>query len=362
MNANQHISILNRSRLHAIVMLSGLTLITAACGPAKPEAETTQNPARHVKAQTVSSGPSKPLIEVSGVGAFRDETRLSFKVGGVVEQITVREGDTVKAGQRLAWLDKQEVNAAVSQANAALDKAQRDLQRGKALQQDEVISKVQLDNLETALQVAKAQASQASFARQTAELVSPGGGVVLKRFAQVGEVLAPGQSVLMVGSKSSGFVLKVSLSDKQAVHLKTGNTASITFDALPDVKWTGKLIELSQAADSATGTYGALLAIDTQGNPNYTLLSGMQGKASIEPQGYSGKRTYVPIEAVVEGDSKTAWLFTVNAQNVVKRQAVKVAFVANDKLALEEALPEGTRVVSTGAAYLQDGETVQVSE
>ncbi|HEY1059422.1 MAG TPA: efflux RND transporter periplasmic adaptor subunit [Limnobacter sp.] len=355
---------MNRSApLSLIATALVASLLLSACGPAKPEAEAaTANAARVVKVQTVSLGPGQAAIEVAGVGAFRDETKLSFKVGGVIEQITVREGDSVKPGQKLAWLNQQEVNAAVSQAAAGLDKAQRDLKRGEQLRSEEVISSVQLDNLKTALQVAQAQASQASFARQTAEVSARAPGVVLKRFAQVGEVVAPGQPVLLLGSRASGFVMKASLSDKQAIHVQVGQAATAQFDAVPGVQWPAKVIELAQAADPATGTYGVQVLIDTQANPALNVLSGMQGQLRIQPADNTEQRSYVPLEAVIEGDNKAAWLFTVEANNSVKRRAVKVAFVQGNRLALAEPLPEGTRVVSVGAAYLQDGETVQIAE
>ena len=337
------------------------SLILAACGPATPE-EAPANEYRLVKTETVQTGPAASLIEGPGIGAFRDETRLSFKVGGVIERINVREGETVKKNQLLAALNKQDVNAALSQASAGFDKAQRDLTRGRTLQKQEVIPKVQLDNLETAAQAARAQLSQAQFASQTAEIQAPANSVVLKRFSQVGEVVSPGQPILLLGSKASGFVMKVSLIDKQAVHMQLGKNAEVEFDALPATKWPAKVIELSQAADPATGTYGVLLALDTDSHKEVNLLSGMQGRARIEPMNFSGTRSYVPIEAVVEGDNKAAWIYTLQADNTVKRQAVQVAFISGDRLALLDALPEGTQVVSTGAAYLQDGETVKVQE
>ena len=344
------------------LIISTLSLfVLAACGPATPE-EAPAVEYRLVKTETVQSGPAAGLIEVPGIGAFRDETRLSFKVGGVIDSITVREGELVNKGQRLAALNKQDVNAAVSQASAGFEKAQRDLQRGKLLHEQEVISRVQLDNLQTAAQAARAQLSQAQFASQTAEIHAQANGVVLKRFAQTGEVVSPGQPILLLGSKSSGFVMKASLADRQAVHLQMGAKAQVEFDALPGVKWPGKVIELSQAADPATGTYGVLVALDTNAHKDMNLLSGMQGRAQIEPANFSGTRSYVPIEAVVEGDNKAAWIYTVQTDNTVKRQAVQVAFINGDRIALTDTLPEGTRVVSTGAAYLQDGETVQVQE
>ncbi|BET27077.1 RND family efflux transporter MFP subunit [Limnobacter thiooxidans] len=336
-------------------------LVLTACGPSTPE----QAPAveyRLVKAAAVESGPAADLIEVPGIGAFRDETRLSFKVGGVIERVSVREGESVEKGQRLGALNKQDVDAAVSQASANFDKAQRDLVRGRLLREQEVIPKVQLDNLETAAQAARAQLTQARFASQTAEITAPASGLVLKRYAQVGEVVSPGQPILLVGSKSSGFVMKASLTDRQAVHMQLGKKAEVEFDALPGTSWPGKVIELSQAADPSTGTYGVLIAVDTTAHEGINLLSGMQGRARIEPTNFTGTRSYVPIEAVVEGDNKSAWLFTVQADNTVKRQSVQVAFISGNRIALQDTLPEGTRVASTGAAYLQDGETVKVQE
>ena len=345
----------------ALVFSTLSLLVLAACGPATPE-EAPPVEYRLVKTEAVQSGPAASLIEVPGIGAFRDETRLSFKVGGVIERINVREGETVEKGQRLASLNKQDVNAAVSQASAGFEKAQRDLQRGKLLREQEVISKVQLDNLETAAQAARAQLSQAQFASQTAEIQAQANGVVLKRFAQTGEVVSPGQPILLLGSKSSGFVMKASLADRQAVHIQLGAKAEVQFDALPGVKWPGKVIELSQAADPATGTYGVLVEVNTSAHENLNLLFGMQGRTHIEPNNFNGTRSYVPIEAVVEGDNKAAWIYTVQTDNTVKRQTVAVAFIQGDRIALVDQLAEGTRVVSTGAAYLQDGETVKVQE
>lgn len=348
--------------MKSMILIPVLSLmVLAACGPATPE-ETPVAEYRLVKTEVVRTGPAASLIEVPGVGAFRDETRMSFKVGGVIERINVREGEFVSKGQGLAALNKQDVNAAVSQASAGFEKAQRDLVRGKLLREQEVISKVQLDNLQTAAQAARAQLSQAQFASQTAEIQAQANGVVLKRFAQAGEVVSAGQPILLLGSKTSGFVMKASLADKQAVHVQMGATAEVEFDALPGVKWPGKVIELSQAADPATGTYGVLVALDTTAHKEVNLLSGMQGRARIEPANFSGTRSYVPIEAVVEGDNNSAWIYTVQTDSTVRRQAVQVAFISDNQLALLTPLPEGTRVVSTGAAYLQDGETVKVQE
>ena len=68
-------------------------------------------------------------VTATGVVALRDEIALSFKIGGVVSQVLVREGESVRAGQLLATLDLREIDAQVSKAQSAATKAERDLAR-----------------------------------------------------------------------------------------------------------------------------------------------------------------------------------------------------------------------------------------
>lgn len=344
----------------ALITLSFVTL--SACGPQKtPEPEQTVQ-LRSVQVSAPIVGPQVPAIEISGVSSYRDEAKLAFKVGGVVEAINVREGEQVKEGQRLAWLNKKDVDAAVAQARAGFEKAQRDYKRGVGLREQEVITQVQLNDLKTQLDLAKAQLSQASYAAQTAEVRAPADGVVLRRLTQATEVVAAGQPVVVIGSQASGFVFKASLADTQAVQAGLGNSAVVEFDAHPGVKWPGNIIELSQAADPATGTYGVQINIDIKAHPDRRLLSGLSGRALIQPTGYSKNRQYLPLGSIVEGNNNQAWIFVLNEQNTVKRMPVKIDFVSTLGAAVEQPLAEGTLIITNGAAYLRDGEQVQVVE
>ncbi|GLR25015.1 efflux RND transporter periplasmic adaptor subunit [Limnobacter litoralis] len=343
-----------------LLLLATLIPVLTACGPSKPEAAEKQA-LRKVEVSLVSKGPDRPALEATGVGAYRDEAKLGFKVPGVIEQIAVREGETVRKGQRLAWLNKEDVAAATAQASAGLNKARRDLKRGEALRAQEVISQVQLDDLHTAERVAMAAYSQASYASQTAEIKASGDAIVMRRFAQPGEVVGAGQPVLMLGSKSSGFVVKASLSDRQAVQVHLNDRATVVFDAQANVKWTGKVIELSQSADPVTGTYGVQVLINPSEHPESQVLSGMQAKLTIQAaESRIEERSYVPLSAVVEGDSHTAWLFVMKPDHKVVKTPVQVAFVDGNRLGLNTPLAAGTPVVSLGAAYLTDGEAVEV--
>ncbi|MDX1667908.1 MAG: efflux RND transporter periplasmic adaptor subunit [Limnobacter sp.] len=340
----------------------GSLFVLSACGPQSKPEPAQDAPVRAVQAERPIQGPAVSAIEISGVSSYRDEARLSFKVGGVVEGIEVREGQHVKKGERLAWLNKKEVNAAVAQAQAGYDKAKRDYTRGVALREKEVITQVQLNDLKTQLDLAQAQLTQAQFAAQTAEVVAPTDAVVLRRLTQATEVVAPGQPVVIVGSQASGFVFKASLTDAQAVKVSLGNSAVVQFDAHPGSQWPGKVIELSQAADPATGTYGVQIQLNTEAHPDKKLLSGLSGRANIKPTGYEQTRQYLPLGAIVEGNNEQAWIFIVNNDLKVQRKPVSIEFVSPVGAAISEALPKNVKVVTSGASYLRDGESVQIVE
>src|SRR6266540_5400027 len=80
-----------------------------------------------VKVQTVTTTGYAPVLKYSGSMASTAEARLSFKIGGIISKIYVKEGDAVVKGQLLATLDLTEVNAQAQQASQGVEKVQRDV-------------------------------------------------------------------------------------------------------------------------------------------------------------------------------------------------------------------------------------------
>ena len=114
-----------------------------------------------VRVAAAIDGPAAPSIRTNGLLANKDEIRLSFKVGGVIKQLAVSEGEHVRKGQKLAEIEQTEINAQVEQARQAHEKAQRDVERGERLYADKVISLEQLQDLRTQTAVAEAALNSA---------------------------------------------------------------------------------------------------------------------------------------------------------------------------------------------------------
>jgi len=332
--------------------------ILALAGCDSSTVETTP-PATPVRVATAVDGPAAPAIRTNGLLSNKDEFRLSFKVGGVIKRIGVREGERVRQGQRLAEIEQTEINAQVEQARQAYDKAQRDVERGERLYADSVISLEQLEDFRTQRAVAEAALNAAEFNWNYAAIVAPRDGTVLRKLAEERELVQAGAPILVLGAQDRGFVVKTGLADREIVQVKLGDAAQVRLDALPEAVFVGKVTEVASGADPASGMFAVEITLAATQQP---LKSGLVAKLAITPATASiGTRVYVPIGAIVEGNGNKASVFVLENDRAIRRE-VSVAFIADETVALDSGISAGATVITDGALYLEDGEQVVVQD
>ncbi len=341
---------------HALTLVLALALGGCARSGAQESNRATDEPAI-VRAAPVTDTILARTIAATGSVAPEDEIALGFKIGGVIARIAVDAGDPVRAGQTLASLDLREIDAALAKARSAAAKADRDLARARRLYADSVVALVQLQDAETAAEVAGADRAAAAFNRRYAVIVAPASGVVLSRRAEPGENVEPGATVLVLGSRGRGNVLEVGLADRDVVSVRKGDPAVARFDAHPGRAFAGRVSRIGAAADPATGTYEVEIALDDADG----LAAGLVGRVEIRPA-HGAPTTLVPIEAVLEADGDGATVYALSADGTrAERRRVTVAFIEGNQVAVADGLEGATRVLTDGAAYLDDGAAVMVA-
>jgi RND family efflux transporter MFP subunit len=334
----------------------GVAVLLALTGCSSKPAQVAAEP---TAVQTVDAwaGLALPPINTTGLVMARDEMRLSFKVGGVIAQVTARVGDRVRQGQLLARIDMTEADAALEQATRADEKARRDLARGERLQADEVIALEQLQNLRTAASMAAAQLRAARFNHDRATITAPRDAVVLRRLAEPQELVPAGQPVLVLGAQDSGYVVRAGLSDRELVQVQPGDSVAVHLDAYAGTALSARVTRIGAAADERSG----LFEIEAQlQSPPPGVAAGMVARLSITPRGAAAAPlVWVPVAAVLEGNGNKASVFVIK-DHKAQRRAVQVAFITADGVALHDGVSAGESVAAAGAAYLKDGDTVQL--
>jgi len=345
----------SRPALGALVLALGLALL-AACGRRGPEPEAAA--ARPVRVAPVATAPVGASVRAVGLLGPKDEARLAFKVGGVIESIHVEEGATVHAGEVLALVKQTEVAALLEQAHQASSKADRDLARGQALYADGVATEEQVQDLTTAARVAQAALRTAEFNAAYARIVAPADGVVLRKLAQPNELVQAGQPVLIVGGGSRGWVVRIGLADRDRVRFGLGDPAHVEFDAFPGQSFPGRISNLASSADPATGTF----TVEVQVEPGSArFVQGLVARVSLAPRDAPLGRV-VPVTALVEASGSEASVFVFDpARKVVNRVAIRIGRLADGAVEVLDGLPVGSQVVIDGAAFLENGESVRIA-
>lgn len=350
-------------KLAQLICILSLAALLWACGSkASNDTNETATPPDEavipIKLAPVSTVVRAEPVVASGLVASAQEARLSFKVGGVINQMFVEEGQTVRKGQLLATLDLTEIDAQVSQAQFANEKAERDLGRVKSLYADTAATLEQLQNATTGTNVAKQNLTIAQFNRNYAQIRSTVDGTVTRKVANDGELTSPGAPVYQISSnRPNDWIVRVGVSDKDWARLRLGNRASITLDAYPGRTFSGTVSELAQAADQVNKLYEVEVRINPGGAK---LAPGLFGKVTLVPA-QSRSYTLVPVEAIVEGNGKDGFVYVLASdQKHVQKTPVQIGFLDGDKVLLINGLSGVKNVVTAGSAFLTEESTVTI--
>jgi RND family efflux transporter MFP subunit len=193
-----------------------------------------------------------PPLVLAAVTSTTDRYELSFRTGGLVHRVHVKEGASVRRGQVLAQLDKTELSSGVAQAQEAVARATRIAQRAKKLADAGAANRSDAEDSATALAVAEAQLRTATFMESRGVIVAPADGRIERRGADPGEMVASGQPVLVLAASSSSkanavVVAKAHMPAAQLRFVGVGTQANTTID---DLAWTGSITSIGGSANA----------------------------------------------------------------------------------------------------------------
>ena len=262
---------------------SAFVLVMASCGPA---ATATPIPAISLDAP---DDTELNLVKASAVVVPAQEARLSFVVSGLVEDVTVKEGDQVKAGQTLVSLDTSELEYNLVAAQAALTSAELDAQMQRQRRkrfnfntfnfvfvsppkEKIIIADAKVDQMKAAVEVVKASIAQRI-------LTAPFEGTVVEVNTSPGEYIQPAQAIVVIADLQNVQIETTDLSELNVASIKDGQPATVYVEALDEV-FPGKVTAISPISDTIGGdvVYKVTLELDEQ---PADLLWGMSADVEI---------------------------------------------------------------------------------
>lgn len=341
------------------ILTNGLLLMSSALIFSCSGNKTEENSNAEKFVPVVSATKAKAVeyseqIRTTGRLAFNNEYKLSFKTGGIVEAVYVKEGARVSAGKLLATLTLDEIDAKTSQASIAVEKAKRDYDRAKALYADSVATLEQLQNTESQLKNAQQDLQAAQFNQSMSKIVAPSNGIIQKILVNENEITGAGNPIIVFGAENHGKVLIANISDVDVVKIGIGDKAILNFDAFHETTFTGKVIEIAGMANPTTGTYEVKIQVNDTDN---LLKPGFIGSAIITSSNVN-QYIEIPIEAMLQANNKTGVVYKIENELAIKQQ-VHVLKILNEKLLISSGLSENDKIIVEGFAKLK-GDSIYV--
>ncbi|RYZ55304.1 MAG: efflux RND transporter periplasmic adaptor subunit, partial [Sphingobacteriales bacterium] len=313
-----------------------------------------------VKIVVPESNFSGASLNVAGKFTTDDEVFLSFKTGGIIQRIFVKEGEAVTAGQVLATLNMTEINAQEKLASIGYEKAKRDHRRVMNLFRDSVATLEQLQNAETAVDLALQQLTAAKFNKSYSEIRAPKSGYVLRKIANEGQVVSPGTNVLQTNSAAGdNWIFKAGLGDRDWSKVKINDPVIVETEAAPGVKMDGYVLRRSEGVDPATGVF--TIDIKLKGKNPAFIASGMFGNATIQVSAATGLKTWaIPYDAIIDGDGRSGYVYVTNDNKTAARRKVSIVSMEKDLVLVDGGLEPSDHVIVSGSAYLTDNSPIKI--
>ncbi|MBZ0113636.1 MAG: efflux RND transporter periplasmic adaptor subunit [Thermoanaerobaculia bacterium] len=354
------------SRLSTLTLLA-VAILGLACQSAGPPPGAGSEPGDSASAAEEETIP----VEV-GTATLRDMTALystsatlraerratvTTRTSGVLRVLKVEEGARVREGQALAELENDEQKIALTRAQDTAATKEREFQRLDELFQQALVSEEQFEQARRAYQDAQHGADLARLELTRTVIIAPFGGVVLKRYLDVGNTVTQGTAVYDLADLDPLYT-DVNVPERHVGLLSAGQEVLLTPDAT-NQSVAAKIERIAPEVDRTTGTVKVTLAV----NEGQDLRPGTFVRVDITTDQHD-QSLVVPRSALV-AEGRRWYLFKVT-DGAVSRVEVSLGYEDGQHVEVNplhgETLSSGNQVVTAGAATLEEGSKIRVAQ
>jgi RND family efflux transporter MFP subunit len=350
-----------------------------------------------------SAGPAATSVTANGYVVARIRAAVSAKIPGRIASLTVDGGSEVRRGEVIARLENADYAAAAAEARANLASARAQLveagtERDQSARESRRVNQIHGEHPELVsaqdAEIARSRAEQAEarasssqarveaadaalrYAQATLEntyIRAPFTGTVLRKEAEVGEVVAPSvgggltRGAVVTMADLTSLEVEVDVNEAYIGRVHHGQPARITLDAYPDTSFRGEVRQVVPTADRQRATVQVKVSIvdrDQRILPEMgarvDFLASDSGKATPAASGSAATRFRLPSSAVREtGGRSVVWLVR---DGRLQMREVEAGPVSGGFREVTRGLAGGERVVTGGVENPKDGMRVKTDE
>ena len=312
--------------------------------------------AQQVSEAVVAQRPFSDQIRVLGVARGERSVNVTSSTTELITRVLFADGQYVSAGAPLVELQAREEDAAIIEARANVNQAQREYHRYKALADRGVAPQVMLEQAETGLETARASLQAAQARRGDRVIRAPFSGRVGLTTVTPGTLINPG-AVITTLDDTSTIRVDFPLPERYLNLLRPGAQLTATADAYGDEPFTGRIALIDTRVNETTRAATARAEFP---NPGGRIRPGMLMRVAVQ----QGQRQSAAVpESAVQYEGAGAFVYRIApGQNgsTAQRVEVETGAVENGFVEILSGIEAGDRIVGSGLNRIQPGAPVSV--
>ena len=297
------------------------------------------------------------FVEFQGQVQTKDDFMISSDMGGVLQSLTIKEGQYVKRGQLVGRVDDSVMQKNLDELNTQLNLAKDIFQRREKLWEQNIGSEIEF--IQAKNQVESLQKSIATLQTQRGKsnIYAPNSGVVEEIYTNQGEVAGPGSPIAKI-INTSNLQVVADIPENYLTSVKRGTSVKVTLPAMENAEQTVKVSKIGSMIDPNNRTFQIEVPISNRGGkvkPN--LMAMVEFKSSD-----SDNAVVIPTNLVqnsLEGD----FVFIVEKKDtnqVAKKVKIEVGDSYEGETLVLNGLKGGEILVADGSNLVRDGERVKI--
>lgn len=308
---------------------------------------------RPIPVTTTRIQPQSFTDTLTAIGTVkaRESVTVTAKVSEIVQAVHFESGQEVRAGAPLVTLSDRQQQAALSEAQASADEADRLLRRQSELVQQQLIARAQVDNQRAARDAAQARVAQIRAQLADRVVRAPFSGVLGLRQVSPGALVTPGTPVATLDDISRVYV-DFPLPEVQLSRVGPGQRVDARAVAYPEQRFEGIVQTVDARIDPATRAVQVRADLP---NPQRLLRPGML--INVELASSTRSALLLPEIAIIQ-IGRDSYVYRVGKGDAVEQVKVGVAARRDGKAEIVEGLAVGDRVVVDGTGKLKPGDRI----
>jgi membrane fusion protein (multidrug efflux system) len=279
---------------------------------------------------------------------------LAAEIAGPVKKVHFKEGDRVKPGEVLLEIDPDTIQSYLRRDQDNVDVLERKLRRYRKLEQDGLVSRQEVDDLENTLTAAESSLTTTRLQLAKSRPQAPIGGFLDRIYVDRGEYVDPGKPLVRLVQVERLKVI-ADVPEKDVRFLAEGQAVEIepaVINGASKLRLQGTISSIAYAADEITRTYRTQINID---NPDKQLRPGMIVRAHFVRRRLQNVIS-VPLYAVIDRNNEQ-FVFVAEG-GVAQQRKVSIGTTIGQRILVEKGLAEGDALIVRGHRLLNDGSKI----